>query len=87
MFFRIIKNNKVIISSEDMYHCSDKYDCEVFNLDVPGESVFDESLSKHYDDLSSCAIIQADINEVGDLEISFENNFLLQVYISTSKHL
>ena len=43
-FFRILKNNKVIIYTEDIYRCKKYINSDNFNWDIPGDSIFDEAV-------------------------------------------
>ena len=46
-FFRIINKTVVLISSEDIYRPSLKYQDEDFDWDIPGKSIFDETIQKY----------------------------------------
>ena len=64
-FFRIIKNNKVIISSEDIFQCDKCYDNCSFEWDIPGQSVFDNSIKEHQSELCDLKIIEMNQNSIG----------------------
>ena len=82
-FFRIIKNSSILISSEDMYSPSSKYSEEEFEWDIPGKSIFDESINKHKEDVINAKIKHATINTVGDIDIFLDNGFIIQVIVDT----
>jgi len=80
-FFRFLKNNKIIISSEDMFKCDD--DQEDFEWDIPGKSIYDKSVNHNKEILFDLKVIDVQKNNVGDLEIKFTDNVLLQIFINT----
>jgi hypothetical protein len=83
-FFRIIKNNKVIVCSDDMYRCHPDFENEEFEWDAPGKSVYDVSLSNHYDILRDSAIISVIQSPCKDLTIIFENDIEIQIIINST---
>ena len=84
-FFRILKNNKVIISTEDIYRCKKDINSDNFNWDIPGDSIFDEAVMNYYSILTNSQIIEASKNITGDLYILLENNLFLQIIVDTSE--
>ena len=84
-FFRIIKDRDVIISSEDMYRCASSSNCESFEWDVPGNSIYDQALEKIREDLYNAAIVEYNRNDIGDMSITFENNLILQILVDTTE--
>ncbi len=84
-FFRILKNNKVIISGEDIYRCKKDINPDNFNWDIPGDSIFDEAVKNYYSILTNSQIIEAEKNITGDLYILLENNLFLQIIVDTSE--
>lgn len=84
-FFRFIKNNKVFICSDDMCRCDSQYENEEFEWDVPGKSVYDKSIIKHYDMICDSAVLQINQNSLGDLTIAFENDIALQIFVDTTE--
>lgn len=83
-FFRIMQNETVIISSNDIYRCGMNCENGSFEWDIPGNSVIDDSLEKYRQKLFSSKIIQSQIENTGDLVIVFENNIILQIFIDTT---
>ena len=83
-FFRIMKRNKVVVSSEDMYRCSEKISSETFEWDVPGNSIFDETLQKYHEELVNSNILQVRKSKNGDLLLVLENGIVLQILIDTA---
>ena len=84
-FVRIINNKRIIVSSEDMYKCGSNCNLVDFNWDVPGESLFDDSLKKHTNLIFNSVIIQVRKNQNDDLYIKLENGCLIQISINTSE--
>ena len=82
-FFRILKDGKVILSSEDMYKCGKNSDDENFVWDTPGKSLFDESIKEHTNDLVGTCIIDCKKIDSGDCIISFEKDIVFQILIDT----
>ena len=85
-FFRFLKNGNVVISSNDIYNCSDKFNDEDFEWDVPGKSVFDESLNLYKKDLFNISILKIKRNRAGDLKIIFQHGYVLEILIDTIKN-
>lgn len=84
-FFRVLEKGKVIISSEDMYKCGKKCDPEKFNWDIPGESVFDDSLRQHRDKIFHAKILQMRTEYAGDVFLTLENEIYVQFLIDTAE--
>lgn len=82
-FLRILKGKKVILSSDDMYRCGTNGDIETFKWDIPGTSIFDDSLNNHYSSLSNAKIIKVCKHDTNDIDIIFEHDYLLQVLVDT----
>ena len=70
-FFRVLWKDRLIISSEDMYRCAEGGDKENFKWDVPGNSVFDDSIKKHLDIIKKSHIIGVTKQTAGDLIVYF----------------
>ena len=83
-FFRVLKNNKVLICSEDMYRCDSAYECETFEWDIPGKSVYDQAVNKHIKELTNIVVVDCKQNTSGDISIMFENDIVLQIIIDTT---
>ena len=82
-FFRFVKNGKVLICSDDMCRCDPACDQELFEWDVPGNSVYDASIKANRDILFNSKVLSANTNLVGDLIIVFEHDIELQILIDT----
>ena len=80
-FFRILKEDKIIICSEDMYR--PKKQNSDFAWDIPGDSLFDYAMEKCEAELLSSDITGIHKNQTGDLEIIFRNGYLLQAFVDT----
>ena len=84
-FFRFIKDNRVIISSEDMYRCGKNIDSTQFVWDVPGQSIFDQSLKENFDFIRTLTVIDVIKHPTGDITFCFEKNALIQILINTAE--
>ena len=82
-FFRIIRNKKIILSSEDMYRCGEKCNSEQFEWDIPGNSIFDECLINNKD-LYQYQLLNVKFTKYGDVRFLFENNIIIQIMIDTT---
>lgn len=82
-FFRIIKFNEIIVSSEDMYRCFEKEKKENFKWDIPGDSIYDHSLKQCINEILKLKIVDVHRNNIGDLSIILENDISLQTFINT----
>lgn len=83
-FFRIIKDKKVIVSSEDMYRSKTEIDSEGFELDTMGNSVYDESIERYLSIIQDSIIFEAYQEKNGDLIIALDNDLVFEVLINTS---
>ena len=83
-FFRVKKEEKIIISSEDMYRCYEKNKTDEFNWDIPGASVFDKSLEQYIDLLTCSKVTDIMQAKSGDLNIKLENGLSLEILIDTT---
>ena len=81
-FFRILKKDKVLVCSDDMYRCSQDCDSELFEWDIPGKAIYDISLKNNIID-TNATVIKSEINPVGDLQIVFSDGMVLQSLINT----
>ena len=79
-FFRITNSTRVLVSSEDIYRPNSEHQ-EEFNWDVPGESIFDESINKYKKDLLQAKIQQVLVKITGDIDIFLDNGFIIQIII------
>ena len=84
-FFRIVKDNRVIISSEDMYRCGKNVDSNQFVWDTPGRSIFDQSLKENFDFIRTLRVIDVIKHPIGDITFCFEKNALIQILINTTE--
>ena len=82
-FFRITNSTRVLVSSEDIYRPNSEHQ-EEFNWDVPGESIFDESINKYKKDLLQAKIQQVLVKITGDIDIFLDNGFIIQIIIDTT---
>ena len=82
-FFRFLKKDRLLISSEDMYRCGKKCIPERFRWDEPGNSLFDEALDTNIDIITGSKIKKIVKEANGDLTIVFENSLSLQILIDT----
>jgi len=80
-FYRIHKNNEVLVTSQD-YH--------VFDYDKGDEDGTDNALWKNMkrisDQIEGNYVTQVSLNDLKDINISFSNGFYIDVYISNSKN-
>ena len=83
-FFRILKDNMIIVSSQDMCrrgsNCKDN---EEFNWDVPGQTRYDDSLNEHIGTLIGSVVVDVKQETNGDLVLFFNNDVVLQIFIDT----
>ena len=84
-FFRLLHNNKVILSSEDMGYCHENIDDQDFDWSTPGKSIYDIDLKNNKDFICSTPVKSAEQNETGDLLIEFENGLKLEVFIDSTR--
>ena len=82
-FFRILKEGKVIVCSEDIYKCGKDSADENFAWDTPGKSLFDESIKEHTNNLIGTCVIDCKKMDSGDCIISFEKDIVFQILINT----
>lgn len=82
-FFRIKKGEKIVLSSEDMYRKGLKCKPEEFEWDIPGNSLFDESIAAFHNELISKTILDITISKTKDVIISLENQIVLEILIDT----
>ena len=83
-FFRLIKDGKILVSSDDIYRCPTSIDSESFAWDIPGQSIFDLNLSLYWDIITNSPVCSVHFKKIGDLEIKFEQNMMLQIIVDTS---
>ena len=83
-FFRIINKNVVLISSEDIYRPSLKYQDEDFDWDIPGKSIFDETIQKYKTNLLNAKINQVTFSITGDMAIVLDNDYIIQIIVDTT---
>ena len=83
-FFRVLKNNKVLICSEDMYRCASAFEQESFEWDIPGKSVYDQTVKKHIKELTNLVVVDCKQNDSGDISIMFEDDNVLQIFVDTT---
>ena len=82
-FFRILKSDKIILSSEDIYKKGLVCNVDFFEWDVVGQSLFDEELNKNREMLFAGKILRIKMESNGDLSIFFEYGLTLQIFIDT----
>ena len=82
-FFRIVHNSTILVSSEDIYRCRSDCKAEEFEWDVPGKSIFDESLEKLLPFISDLSVVDVKSANCGDLIITFDDDTSLQVFVDT----
>ncbi len=83
-FFRALKDNEIIISSDDIYRCDKRFNVEEFAWDIPGQSVFDKQVQYYSMLIFKSSIVSIQIEKCGDLIIGLENNIVLQIMVNTS---
>ena len=81
-FFRVLHNGKIVISLDDIYKSGD-LETKEFEWDVPGKSVFDESLNMHKKELQNSRILKIRKKQSGDFTIFFENGYVLEIFVDT----
>lgn len=84
-FFRFLMGNHVLICSDDMFRCDEKYDATAFEWDVPGTSAYDVLLKKYRHLIVGPEVRSITQNDIGDLSILFQNGLELQVIINTTE--
>ena len=82
-FFRFLKDKKIVLCSEDMYRCDSRFSYEAFEWDVPGQSIYDDSLSKNLEALQNGKVVKIHQTDCGDFTIFFDGDIQLQVIIDT----
>ena len=83
-FFRVKRGQKIIICSEDMYRRGQNSIKENFEWDIPGLSVYDDSVEYYLDLLTSSRITNVTKNDSGDLAISLENDLNMEILVDTT---
>ena len=81
-FFRVLQNGKIVISVDDIYK-SRNLETEEFEWDVPGNSVFDESLNMHRKEIQNSKILKTRKKLNGDFAIFFEHGYVLEIFVDT----
>lgn len=82
---RVLKNNRLVLSSEDLFVPGAKYNAEKhkeFSCDYLGITLFDDELEQIIDDIIGLKITA--VNTIGnDLYIDLENNFKVNILPNT----
>ena len=83
-FFRVLKDNIIIITSDDMYRRgNDCKDNEEFRWDLPGQSLYDDSVNKYIGTLIGSIVANVRKEANGDLVLFCNNGLELQIFINT----
>lgn len=82
-FFRILKNDKVVICASDMYRRSTKLQNESFDWDKPGQTLYDDAIDENIEELCGVQILDIHQSDSGDLRILFSSNFSLEIFVDT----
>lgn len=95
--YRIRCGNDIILGKEDRFQPSRKllgsadFDWERFNddsnaqyFDKLGNNRMDEIISMKFNELDGFIIDFVKVGKLGDISISFANNFIIEVYVDTS---
>ncbi|MFK5884102.1 MAG: hypothetical protein QM489_07190 [Candidatus Izemoplasma sp.] len=77
-FVRFIKNKKILFTRNDYYTSST-------NKDDSSPSNFELKNAKYSNDILNRELLFININEVGDISLSFAENIVIEVIIDTSK--
>jgi len=88
---RFTCGNEIIFAKSDIFlpgiHLLDSLDLKWsgFEWDVLGSNYFDEMVSKHFGEhMHGFVVKEVFISKFGDLRISFENNFVLELFADGS---
>lgn len=83
--FRLCTDEKILITDTDKYKASDSIDDDAFDWDVQGANIFDKwVISSKNNLLNSLIVKDVGINKFGDLQILFNNNITLTVYLEVT---
>ena len=82
-FFRFVSDDRILLSSEDMYRCDASFDVSTFEWDVPGKSLYDVTVHKVFDWIGSTIVSDIKKMKTNDLIISFQNGLQLQIFINS----
>ena len=66
-----------------MYRCGKDASEDQFNWDEPGKSRFDDAVKDNLDMISKSKITKVEKNNIGDVNIQFENHLELHIIIDT----
>ena len=91
---RLSCGDEIIFASGDIFlptdeqFLKDDFVWDTFDWHTYGNSIFEKLIAKHFvdDDFSDYIVKSIKISKFGDLAISFENNFVLEVFAETSKY-
>jgi hypothetical protein len=79
-FYRIHKNNEILVTSQD-YH--------IFDYDKGDEDGMNNDLWKNFKKISNQIegnlVTKMSVNEIKDINISLDNGFQIDIYVSHSK--
>lgn len=84
--WRLIKDKKIILASQDFYFPRTDWKGEEFDWDVPGSNLFDEKREKLKDFfiLSNPIITKIFVDSLGDLKVYFTSSIRLDVFADNS---
>lgn len=81
-FMKVLKDNKIIVSTNDIYIPGKLYKKRKFKFDKPGASLFDETLNANLKDIKrKIADVQIQNN---DMQISLENDIIIKIIPDTT---
>lgn len=82
--FRVIKNARILLSSEDIYRCGKKCKPELFEWDTPGDSIFDECLIDIKEQFHQGKLVKTKFTKIGDVYLLFDTGIILQIVVDTT---
>ncbi|MCL2353902.1 MAG: hypothetical protein FWC69_04660 [Defluviitaleaceae bacterium] len=94
---RVTCGNEILFAKADIFLPNTKlmkkaniendgiFDWKAFDWDVVGDNYFDEMIEKYIgDDPFEFVVKKIDVSKFGDLKISFENGFVLELFVDGS---
>lgn len=89
--FRFACGDTILLTRSNMFLPSEKlmqtqdFDWGNYAWDVPGNNYFDEIVLHHFQLESTAFVVQkVTVNQFGDLTISFDNHFMLEIIVDLS---
>ncbi|UAT31064.1 hypothetical protein K7T73_01995 [Bacillus badius] len=86
--WRIIKENKILVASRDVYTPNSTLEAntEDFDWDIQGNNRFDERINSFLEDVQRHIIVESiDVDNVGGLTVSLSEGFVLEVFPDSSE--